>query len=95
MALTKKDVLHVAKLARLTISDAEAEKFTGQLASIFEHLDKLAEVDTEGVPETSQVNGLEHVTRPDAVTPSLDRDAFLKASEREHARGMIKVRKSI
>lgn len=95
MALTKKDVLHVAKLARLTISNAEAEKFTVQLASIFEHLDKLAEVNTDGVPETSQVNGLQHVTRPDHVTASLNREDFLKTSEREHARGMIKVRKSI
>lgn len=85
----------MAKLARLTISDAEAEKFTGQLTSIFEHLDKLAEVNTDGIPETSQVNGLEHVTRPDVVIPSFDRDAFLKTSERDHARGMIQVRKSI
>jgi aspartyl-tRNA(Asn)/glutamyl-tRNA(Gln) amidotransferase subunit C len=95
MALTKDDVKHVAKLARLHITDEEAEKFTGQLEAIFVHLDKLAEVDTEGVEETAQVNGLENVMREDMVTPSLDREDVLKTSDRENSRGMLKVRKSI
>jgi aspartyl-tRNA(Asn)/glutamyl-tRNA(Gln) amidotransferase subunit C len=95
MALTKDDVKHVAKLARLTLTDEEIEKFTGQLEAIFVHLDKLAEVDTEGVEETAQVNGLENVMREDVVKPSLDREDVLKVSERENSRGMIKVRKSI
>jgi len=95
MALTKDEVKHVAKLARLNLREEEVEKFTTQLESVFEHRDKLSEVDTEGVEETAQVNGLENVTRPDVVTESLDREAFLKTSERENKRGMIQVRKSI
>ncbi len=95
MALTKDDVKHVAKLARLVLSEEEIEKFTGQLGAIFEHLDKLSEVDTEGVAESAQVNGLENVMREDVVTPSLDREEVLKTSDKENSRGMIKVRKSI
>ncbi|MDP3975976.1 MAG: Asp-tRNA(Asn)/Glu-tRNA(Gln) amidotransferase subunit GatC [bacterium] len=95
MALTKDQVRHVAKLARLNLSEEEVEKFTPQLASIFQHLDKLAEVDTKDVPETAQVSGLETVTRADTVKKGLDREDFLKTSQRESSRGMIKVRKSI
>jgi len=95
MALTKDDVRHVAKLARLTLTEEELEKFTIQLETIFEHLDKLQELDIEGVPETSQVNGLSNVMREDLVKPSLDREDVLKSSERDNERGMIKVRKSI
>lgn len=95
MALTKEDVKHVAKLARLQLTDDEIERFTVQLGAIFQHLDKLAEVDTEGVEETAQVSGLVNVMREDEVTPSMDREDFLKTSERENSRGMIKVRKSI
>lgn len=95
MALTKDDVRHVAKLARLNLTDGEVEQFTDQLSGIFENLDKLAEVDTEGVAETSQVTGLKNVGREDVVKPSLDREDLLEVSERDKARGMIKVRKSI
>ena len=95
MALTRDDVLHVAKLARLNLSEEEVDRFTKQLASVFEHLDKLAEVDTEGVAETSIVNGLENRTRKDEVKPSLDREDLLSTTEKDSARGMIKVRKSI
>ncbi|MDP2690951.1 MAG: Asp-tRNA(Asn)/Glu-tRNA(Gln) amidotransferase subunit GatC [Candidatus Gracilibacteria bacterium] len=95
MALTKDDVRHVAKLARLHLTDEELDRFTGQLGSIFHHLDTLAEVDTDGVEETAQVNGLVNVDRDDPVLPSLDREDVLKTSERENERGMIKVRKSI
>ena len=95
MALTKDDVRHVAKLARLTLTEREIDKFTIQLETIFEHLDKLQELDIGCVPETSQVNGLSNVMREDLVKPSLDREDVLKSSERDNERGMIKVRKSI
>lgn len=95
MALTKDEVRHVAKLARLNLSDEELEKYTSQLESVFKHFDKLKEIDTENVEETSQVTGLKNVMYPDLVKESLDREDFLKTSERENERGMIKVRKSI
>lgn len=95
MALTRDDVRHVAKLARLTLSDQELDLFTGQLESVFKHLDKLSEVDTDGIEETAQVNGLTNSMTEDLVKASLDRESFLKSSQRETSRGMIKVRKSI
>lgn len=95
MALTKDDVRHVAKLARLTLTDQEVDQFTTQLGSVFTHLDILSEVNTDDVQETAQVSGLQNAMAPDVVRPSLDRDAFLKTSQRESARGMMKVRKSI
>jgi aspartyl-tRNA(Asn)/glutamyl-tRNA(Gln) amidotransferase subunit C len=95
MALTKDDVRHVAKLARLTLTDQGVERFTGQLEGVFQHLDKLSEVNTDGVEETAQVNGLMNVTADDIVQPGLDREAFLKTTQRDYERGMIKVRKSI
>lgn len=67
MSLTPEQVRHVAKLARLRLSDAEVEKFSGQLSAILDYVAILNEVDTEGVQPTSQVTGLENVTREDVV----------------------------
>jgi|CXWL01.1.fsa_nt_gi aspartyl-tRNA(Asn)/glutamyl-tRNA(Gln) amidotransferase subunit C len=95
MALTRDEVRHLAKLARLSVTEKDVDRFTGQLEGVFPHLDKLSEVNTDGVEETTQVNGLENIMSPDVVKPSLDREDLLKTSQRDHARGMIKVRKSI
>ena len=67
MSLTPEQVRHVAKLARLRLSDAEVDKFSGQLSAILEYVAILNEVDTEGVEPTSQVTGLQNVTREDVV----------------------------
>ena len=72
MVLTKKEVEHIALLARLGLTDAEIEKFSGQLSSILEYVEQLKEVDTEGVEPTAQVTGLENVLRPDDMNPSDD-----------------------
>ncbi|MDH4358656.1 MAG: Asp-tRNA(Asn)/Glu-tRNA(Gln) amidotransferase subunit GatC [Candidatus Berkelbacteria bacterium] len=65
--LKKEDVEHVAKLSRLELSDAEIEKFTPQLSSVFEMFEKLDAEDLKNVEETSQVTGLENVTREDEI----------------------------
>lgn len=65
--LTKDDVLHVAKLAKLKLTDAEIEKFTPQLSSVLNHFSELSEVDTESTEPTSQTTGLEDVYRTDEV----------------------------
>ena len=65
--ISKETVSHVAKLARLGLTDKEAEKFSGQLSDVFEYMEVLEEVDTEGVEETSQVTGLENVSEKDEV----------------------------
>lgn len=63
----KIDVKHVAKLANLTISDKEQNKFEKQLSEVLDHVEKLKEIDTDKVAETSQVTGLENVTREDVA----------------------------
>lgn len=67
MSLTKEEVLHIAKLARLTLTDAELEKYAKQLSGILAYVDKLKEADVEGVEPTAQVTGLDNVWRPDEV----------------------------
>ncbi|MBI2195799.1 MAG: Asp-tRNA(Asn)/Glu-tRNA(Gln) amidotransferase subunit GatC [Candidatus Levybacteria bacterium] len=63
----KINVSHVAKLANLTLSAAEEKKFEEQLSDILSYIEKLNEVDTKNVEPTSQVTGLENVTREDIV----------------------------
>jgi len=65
--VTKDDVLKLAKLARLSISEAEAESFQGELSAILGYIEQLADVDTTGLAPTSQVTGLTNVVRPDEV----------------------------
>lgn len=65
--LTKDEVLHVAKLANLSLSEAEVEKFATQLSGVIDHIGQLSEVDTAGVEPTSQTTGLENVSRDDKV----------------------------
>ena len=65
--LTKTDVLHVAKLAKIEITGKEVEKYSEQLSKVVDYFSQLSEVDTEKVEPTSQTTGLENVTRPDLV----------------------------
>lgn len=67
-ALTHDQVRHIAKLARLRLSDEEVERFTTELTSIFNTIDVLQKVDTKDVPMTAQVTGLENAFREDSIT---------------------------
>lgn len=81
MAISKDDVIKVAGLARLNISDSDAETFTTQLKRILDHVEKLSEVDTEGVePTTSTVPLVPHL-RVDEVKPSLTGEEVLANRE--------------
>ena len=73
----KIDVTHVAKLANLPLKPGENKKFEKQLGEILTYVEKLNEVDTKNVEPTSQVTGLENVTREDETTPSLSQDEAL------------------
>jgi aspartyl-tRNA(Asn)/glutamyl-tRNA(Gln) amidotransferase subunit C len=75
--ITRDDVAHVARLARLNVSDDELEVFTGQLAAILEHAEDVAALDTEGVPPTAHPLPLQNVLREDVPRPSLDRAEVL------------------
>ena len=65
--ITRKEVEHVAKLARLGLTDKEIAKFQKELASVLAYVEKLNEVNTKNVPLTAQVTGLTNVFREDEV----------------------------
>ncbi|MDO8468278.1 MAG: Asp-tRNA(Asn)/Glu-tRNA(Gln) amidotransferase subunit GatC [Candidatus Peribacter sp.] len=67
MSLSPTQVRHIAKLARLTLSDKEVSKFSRELTQILDYIEKLKEVDTKGVEPMSQITGLDNVTRTDTV----------------------------
>jgi aspartyl-tRNA(Asn)/glutamyl-tRNA(Gln) amidotransferase subunit C len=67
--LTREQVEHVARLARLALDEADLEKFRRQLSGVLDHINTLNQVDTSAVPPTAQVGGLHDVRRPDAARP--------------------------
>lgn len=71
MAISEEDVEHVAKLARLALTDEEKETFRRQLSDVLEHARAISEVDTAGVPPTSHAIPLVNVFRDDELRPSL------------------------
>jgi len=93
MALSKKDVEHIALLARLGLTEAEKEKFAQQLSSILEYVEQLKEVNTDGVEPTAQVTGLENVMRADemAVRPKAEMEKLIKMAP-ESEDNLIKTR---
>jgi aspartyl-tRNA(Asn)/glutamyl-tRNA(Gln) amidotransferase subunit C len=71
MSITIRDVEHVAKLARLDLSEDEKSMFTEQLNAILKYAEKLNALDTDGVEPTSHAMPLSNVMREDEVRPSL------------------------
>jgi aspartyl-tRNA(Asn)/glutamyl-tRNA(Gln) amidotransferase subunit C len=83
MSISREDVLHVARLARLELSDAEVERFQEQLSAILEAVSKVQELDLGDVPPTSHPLDVVNVWREDEPRPSLDvEDAFANAPAR-------------
>lgn len=79
--LTQEQVRHIAKLARLTLSDEQVERFSKELTSILTYIEQLQEVDTTGVTPLAHVTGLSNVFRPDEIAQEVvDADALLNAS---------------
>ena len=76
--IDREQVLHVAKLARLKLSDEEVERMSKELSGILEHVEHISELDLEGVEPTSHVVDLENVLRPDEPRPSWDRERVLE-----------------
>ena len=75
--LSRDNVVHVARLARLDLSDEEIDLFTGQLADVLRHAEAVQSLDTAGVPPTAHPVPLVNVLRDDVPRPSLDRDEVL------------------
>jgi aspartyl-tRNA(Asn)/glutamyl-tRNA(Gln) amidotransferase subunit C len=84
MAITREEVLHVAKLARLELTDDEVERFTEQLSAILEAVDKVAELDLSGVEPTAHPLDLVNVWADDEPQPSLPvEEALANAPDRD------------
>ena len=84
MKITKDEVLYVADLARLDLDDDMIDKFAGQIGTILDYVDKLNEVDTEGVRPTSHAISLTNAFREDEQIDHLEREeALANAPEKE------------
>ena len=90
MAISREEVLHVARLARLELAEDEVERFAEQLNAILEAVGKVSELDLEGVAPTSHPLDLVNVLADDEPRPSLDREVAL-ASAPEAADGAFRV----
>ena len=89
--LTREDVLHVAKLARVGLTDADVEKFQHQLSAILEHFQALQRIRTDDVPPTTHTLQLEAVVAADEPRPSLPQEQAL-ANAPSAQDGYIRVR---
>lgn len=78
MALTREEVLHVAKLARVGVTDDDVAKFQSQLSDILDHFSALSEIDTTDVPPTTQSLPVENVMGKDEPRPSLTQPETLQ-----------------
>ncbi len=78
--LDRAQVLHVARLARLELSDQELERMATELSHVLDHIEKIGELDLEGVPPTSHVVDVVNVLRSDEPAPCLPRDVILAAA---------------
>ena len=92
MPLTREEVLHIATLCRIGMSEEELETFAHQLSEILEMFQTLGELDTEGIPPTGHAASLETVLRDDEPGASLSTaDALANAPERVGDRFRVKV----
>ena len=77
MKITREEILHVANLARLNLSEDELTTMTEQLDTILSYVDKLSELDTEGVEPTTHAHKKVNAFREDVVKESLPREEAL------------------
>jgi len=71
MQLSREEVLHIARLARLGLTETEVDKLSEQLSNILENFEVLQQVDTSNIPPTAHSVALQNVLRDDEVAPSL------------------------
>ena len=91
MALTSEEVLHIARLARIALTEDDVQRFTAQLSGILDHFAALSAVDTDNVEPTAHPLPLSNVMRADLVAPSLSqKDALANAPLTED--GYVRVR---
>jgi aspartyl-tRNA(Asn)/glutamyl-tRNA(Gln) amidotransferase subunit C len=76
--IDREQVLHVARLARLELSEPEIERMAGELSGILEHVDRISQLDLDEVEPTTHVVELANVLRDDEPEPSLPREVALE-----------------
>jgi len=90
MRITQKEVAHVATLARLQLNQEEIATFTGQMDAILSYVDKLSELNTDGIIPTSHAVPMENAFRADEIRPSIGTEKAL-ANAPERVAGFFKV----
>jgi aspartyl-tRNA(Asn)/glutamyl-tRNA(Gln) amidotransferase subunit C len=78
--LDREQVLHVARLARLELSEEEVERMAAELSKVLDHIEKIGELELDGVPPTSHVIDVVNALRADEPEPSLPREVILAAA---------------
>jgi len=78
--IDRDQVLHVARLARLRLGDDEVERMSSELSQVLEHIEKIGELDLEGVEPTSHVLELQNVLRADEPRRSWPRERMLESA---------------
>lgn len=78
--IDRTEVLHVARLARLRLTDEEVGRMAAELSAVLDHVGTIEELDLDGVAPTSHVIDVENALRPDEPVPSLPRDVALAAA---------------
>jgi aspartyl-tRNA(Asn)/glutamyl-tRNA(Gln) amidotransferase subunit C len=76
--IDREQVLHVARLARLELSEDEVQRMSSELSAVLDHIQVIGELDLHGVPPTTHVVEVSNALRPDVVAPSLPRDVALE-----------------
>ena len=82
MKLSREEVLHIARLARVGLTESEIDRLSEQLSNILENFEILQQVDTSDVPPTAQSVSLQSVVRDDEVAPSFPADEILANAPR-------------
>ena len=82
MKLSREEVLHIARLARIALSEEEIDRFSEQLSNLLEHFQVLQEVNTDNVPPTAQSIDLRSVMREDIIQPSMPVEDLLSNAPR-------------
>ena len=90
MKITQSEVAHVANLARLELDESSVGKLAEEIGNILDYMDKLSEVNTEGINPTSHAIFLTNAFREDVVTTHMDRDlALSNAPDRENGNFVV------
>ena len=94
MSVSKEEVLHIASLSRLNLTEQELEKYTNDLSNIVDYANELAKIDIEGVKPTAHILDIKNVFRKDNVESSYDREKILQNAPTKAA-GCITVPKVV